>query len=56
MENNLAIKQLQLINEIYMDDELVVFDHIKLNPATAKYRRNWIYGRIFAFRIYDRGR
>ncbi|QCJ45437.1 urease accessory protein UreD (plasmid) [Bacillus sp. S3] len=25
---------LQLINEIYMDDELVVFDHIKLNPAS----------------------
>ncbi len=25
--------RLQLINEIYMDDELVVFDHIKLNPA-----------------------
>ena len=24
---------LQLINEIYMEDELVVFDHIKLNPA-----------------------
>ena len=25
---------LQLINEIYMDDELVAYDHIKLNPAT----------------------
>lgn len=25
--------RLQLINEIYMDDELVVFDHIKLNPG-----------------------
>ena len=25
---------LQLINEIYMDDELVVYDHIKLTPAT----------------------
>ena len=25
---------LQLINEIYMENELVVFDHIKLNPAT----------------------
>ncbi|MWV45794.1 urease accessory protein UreD [Paenibacillus sp. HJL G12] len=24
---------LQLISEIYMDDELVVYDHIKLNPA-----------------------
>ncbi|WP_136607996.1 urease accessory protein UreD [Paenibacillus dokdonensis] len=24
---------LQLINEIYVDDELMVFDHIKLNPA-----------------------
>lgn len=24
---------LQLMNEIYMDDELVVYDHIKLNPA-----------------------
>ena len=26
--------KVQLINEIYMDDELVSFDHIKLNPAT----------------------
>jgi urease accessory protein len=26
--------QLQLINEIYMDDELVAYDHIKLNPAS----------------------
>lgn len=25
--------KLQLINEIYIDDELVTFDHIKLNPA-----------------------
>ena len=25
---------LQLINEVYMENELVVFDHIKLNPAT----------------------
>lgn len=25
---------LQLLNEIYMDDELVVYDHVKLNPAT----------------------
>ncbi len=25
---------LQLINEIYMDDELVVYDHIKLTPST----------------------
>ena len=25
---------LQLMNEIYMDNELVVYDHIKLNPAT----------------------
>ena len=24
---------LQLINEIYMEDELVVYDHIKLNPV-----------------------
>ncbi|MEH6947625.1 urease accessory protein UreD [Bacillus sp. JJ634] len=26
--------RLQLINEIYMDDELVTYDHIKLNPVT----------------------
>ena len=25
---------LQLINEVYMENELVVYDHIKLNPAT----------------------
>ncbi len=25
--------QLQLMNEVYMDDELVMYDHIKLNPA-----------------------
>ncbi|CAM3259424.1 urease accessory protein UreD [Filibacter tadaridae] len=25
---------LQLINEIYMDNELAVYDHVKLNPAT----------------------
>ena len=25
--------KLQLINEIYIDDEMVAFDHIKLNPA-----------------------
>ena len=28
-----SYEQLQLINEIYMDQELVVYDHIKLNPA-----------------------
>ena len=28
-----SYEQLQLINEIYMDDELVAYDHIKLNPA-----------------------
>lgn len=27
---------LQLINEIYMDNELVLYDHIKLNPAMQK--------------------
>ena len=25
--------KLQLINEIYIENELVVYDHIKLNPA-----------------------
>ncbi|MFJ7727562.1 urease accessory protein UreD [Neobacillus sp. NPDC097160] len=28
-----SYKTVQLLNEIYMDDELVVYDHIKLNPA-----------------------
>ena len=28
-----SYEQLQLINEIYMDHELVAYDHIKLNPA-----------------------
>ena len=27
--------RLQLINEIYLEDELVVFDHLKLEPAKA---------------------
>lgn len=31
-----SYKQLQLINEIYMDDELVLFDHIKLAPSSQK--------------------
>ena len=30
--------QLQLINEIYMDHELVAYDHIKLSPATQDMR------------------
>ncbi len=30
--------QLQLLNEIYMDQELVVYDHIKLSPATQEMR------------------
>lgn len=28
-----SYENLQLINEIYMDDELVVYDHIRLNPG-----------------------
>ncbi|MCM3568018.1 urease accessory protein UreD [Neobacillus mesonae] len=28
-----SYKTVQLLNEIYMDDELVVYDHLKLNPA-----------------------
>ena len=47
--------KLQLINEIYMDDELVAFDHIKLNPADAKYGGTWIHGRLFTFRFHDCG-
>ncbi|ULT59509.1 urease accessory protein UreD [Neobacillus drentensis] len=29
-----SYKTVQLLNEIYMDDELVVYDHLKLNPAS----------------------
>ena len=29
-----SYKTIQLLNEIYLNDELVVYDHIKLNPAT----------------------
>ncbi|MCH6264996.1 urease accessory protein UreD [Neobacillus citreus] len=32
--NRFSYDLLQLINEIYLDDELVVFDHIKLNPVS----------------------
>ena len=28
-----SYETVQLLNEIYMDDELVVYDHIKLSPA-----------------------
>lgn len=31
--------KIQLINEIYMDDELVSFDHIKLNPVTQNMKK-----------------
>ena len=34
MGERFSYDMLQLINEIYMDDELVVYDHIKLTPAT----------------------
>ncbi|MHC0038506.1 urease accessory protein UreD [Pseudoneobacillus sp. C159] len=31
-----SYSQLQLLNEIYLDDELVAFDHINLQPANRK--------------------
>lgn len=31
-----SYKLLQLINEVYMDEELVLFDHIKLEPSSQK--------------------
>lgn len=31
-----SYEMLQLLNEIYIDDKLVVFDHIKLTPASRK--------------------
>ncbi|MGG3799162.1 urease accessory protein UreD [Metabacillus fastidiosus] len=31
-----SYEMVQLLNEIYMDDELVVYDHIKLQPASQK--------------------
>ena len=44
---------LQLINEIYMENELVVFDHIKLNPATQDMNGLGFNGRLFTFRFDD---
>ncbi len=46
---------LQLINEIYMDDELVVYDHIKLNPVEQNMEAIGLHGRIFSFRFHDCG-
>ncbi|MFD0825587.1 urease accessory protein UreD [Neobacillus sp. M.A.Huq-85] len=33
-----SYETIQLLNEIYMDDELVVYDHIKLNPGQQNLR------------------
>ena len=44
---------LQLINEIYMENELVVYDHIKLSPATQNINASRFNGRLFSFGLYD---
>ncbi len=33
-----SYKTIQLLNEIYIDDKLVVFDHLNLNPSTQNIR------------------
>lgn len=35
-DRNFSYEQLRLITEVYVDDELAVFDHIKLEPALQK--------------------
>ena len=51
--NRFSYDRLQLINEIYLDGALVVYDHIKLTPADQKIEGTWIHGRVLPFRFDD---
>ncbi|MDY0394980.1 urease accessory protein UreD [Virgibacillus halophilus] len=43
-----SYESLRLKNEIYLDDELIVFDHIHLNPGGEANKRIRLHGRLHA--------